>query len=230
VVLMGGVLLALVGLWLGHTIEYVRVWGAAGLNSELFHSMHAYMLPLAAILGLLASTVAFQLWRIWSALGHRLDAAHTILRATLRGTPADAPAPLARGSAPSFWAGILVGWPPLAALQILLYIVQENVEAAAAGLPAPGLGSITGGHALAPLVHAGVSLVLLIAAASILHRLRVRARTIVTMEGLARALLRAVTARADHAPAPSSRHVQAPVLLFGLALRQRPPPATPLAV
>lgn len=224
---MGGVLLALVGLWLGHTIEYVRVWGAAGLNSELFRSMHAYMLPLAAVLGLLASAAAFQLWRIWSALGHRLDAAHTILRTTLRGTPTDVPAPLARATAPSFRAGILVGWPPLAALQILLYIVQENVEAAAAGMPAPGFGAVTGAHGLAPLVHAGVSLVLLIAAASTLRLLRGRARTIVTVEALARALLRAVTVRAHRAPTPKSLPVRAPVVLFGLALRQRPPPATP---
>jgi hypothetical protein len=43
-------MLALVGLWLGHTLEYVRVWGWRGLSAELFGSPHAYMLPLAAVL------------------------------------------------------------------------------------------------------------------------------------------------------------------------------------
>ena len=46
----GGVLLALLGLWLGHTIEYARVWGFQGIQGELSGSMHGYMVPFAAIL------------------------------------------------------------------------------------------------------------------------------------------------------------------------------------
>jgi hypothetical protein len=41
------VLISLVGLWLGHTAEYARVWGLRGIDEVLFGSVHAYMLPVA---------------------------------------------------------------------------------------------------------------------------------------------------------------------------------------
>lgn len=223
--LVGGwVALALVGLWLGHTLEYMRVWGTAGLNAELFGSIHAYMLPLAAVIALLASAVAFRLWRVWTALGRRLDEAHTLVRSVLRGRPADVPEAPPPVTTPSFWAGIAAAWPALAVLQIVLYVFQENVEAIAYRMPAPGFGAISGIHALAPLVHAGVSLVLLVATAGALRLLRSRVSTIEAIEAVARALLRALTTRAPRLTPPLSRDVAPPLRLFGFGLRQRPPP------
>src|ERR1700746_2517456 len=78
------VLLALVGTWTGHTLEYARVAGRAGLREELFGSVHLYMLPLGALLAVLAAAGGVGWWRAWQALGRRLDAARGTLAASLR--------------------------------------------------------------------------------------------------------------------------------------------------
>jgi hypothetical protein len=140
------------------------------------------------------------------------------------------PEPLPGVAAPSFWAGFLVAWPVLTLLQVALYVFQENVEAAVAGLPAPGLGAVTGVHVLAPLVHAAVALLLLIAASGVQRLLRSRTRCVATVEALVTALLQAVTSRAPRLDTPPSRLVRTPVLLFGIGFRQRPPPLALLAV
>jgi hypothetical protein len=49
----GVALLAVVGVWLSHTLEYVRVWGWSGLNQELTGSVHVYMVPVGLALVLL---------------------------------------------------------------------------------------------------------------------------------------------------------------------------------
>jgi len=219
----GGAALALAGLWLGHTLEYARVWGLAGLDSELVGSIHAYMLPLAAAIAVLAALFAARIWRLWSALGQRLDASRAALHQLMRGRRAAVPDAM-HGDAPSFVSGVAVAWPALALLQIALYLVQENVEAVVAGGRAPGLGAITGTHALAPLVHAGVALVLILWAAALLHLLRHRSARIVAVESIARALLRALTTRAPRLILPRSCDARPP-LQRGLRLRQRPPPA-----
>ncbi|MBV8195931.1 MAG: hypothetical protein JOY80_10440 [Candidatus Dormibacteraeota bacterium] len=225
----GGVALALLGLWLGHTIEYVRVWGTAGLDAELFGSVHAYMLPLAAGLGLVGALLGLRLWQVWTALGRRLDAAQGAVWALLRGRPVAVREPMDAASPPSFWAGVLVAWPALAVLQIALYLFQENVEAVAAHVPAPGLGAITGVHALAPAVHAGVALALVLVVAAVARLVRRRGHVVAAVEAIARALLRALTSRVPELRIPPSRHLRAPLQLIGLRLQQRPPPVALLS-
>ncbi len=221
----GGVLLALVGLWLGHTAEYVRVWGARGLSAELFGSIHAYMLPLAALIALLAVAFTADLWRVWARLGRRLDAARAQLGAVLRGRhPDHVPSAISLESTPSISSGIAVAWPALSLLQIALYLLQENVEAVVAGLPAPGLAPITGVHSLASLVHAGVALVLITAIAVVLRVVRRRADALDAVEAVTRALLRRLT-RPPQIVRPLAVDIRAPLQRIGLHLRRRPPPA-----
>lgn len=43
------------GVWLGHTAEYLRVEGTAGLRDELVGSIHWYMAPVGAVLAVLAA-------------------------------------------------------------------------------------------------------------------------------------------------------------------------------
>jgi hypothetical protein len=220
----GGVLLALVGLWLGHTAEYARVWGARGLSAEFFGSIHAYMLPLAAIIAVLAVAFAARLWQAWARLGRRLDAARAQLGAALRGRrPEHVPTAVPVDSAPSISSGVAIVWPALSLLQIALYLVQENVEAVAAGMPAPGIAPITGIHSLASLVHAGVALVLITTAAIVLRLVRRRARAIDAVEGVTRALLR-VLIRPLQIVRPLAVDIRTPLQLIGLHLRRRPPP------
>jgi hypothetical protein len=153
----GGVVLALVGLFIGHTLEYLRVWGPAGVAASMTNPVHAYMLPVAAVLVVLSGVFALRLARAWRTLNARLDSAAAGMRSIWRGRTDAAAAP----RSPSTPGTRLIAiWLPLAAAQIALYVVQENIEAVASSRPAPGLGAITGIHWAAPLVHLYVALLL----------------------------------------------------------------------
>ena len=178
----GGVLLALVGLWLGHTLEYARVGGVAGLGDVMLRSLHVYMLPVGMLLALAAAAGAVRGVRLWLGLGRQLAGVRLAVAAALRGRRGASEAPRRAQRAGALATGprsatrlLATWWLPLTALQIGLYLFQENVEAAVGGAPAPGLGAITGVHALAPLVHAGVALLLCAAVALARRLLRRRA-------------------------------------------------------
>jgi hypothetical protein len=219
----GSVLLAFVGLWIGHTLEYLRVWGPAGVVDSMSNPVHAYMLPLAAVLVALSACFGLRLWNAWQALNERLDRAAVGLRRVWRGQAVAAPESVAPLSSPV--ARLAAIWLPLAAAQIVLYLIQENVEAIARAQPAPGLGAITGIHWAAPLVHCYVALLLACGTRIcqvLLHR---RARVVEQAE----ALLRVIVRRGRRAPAPAScvaaiRGVS-PLDQLGRHLWRRPPPA-----
>jgi hypothetical protein len=220
----GGVLLALCGLWLGHAAEYVRVWGTQGIDQVLFGSVHAYMLPLAALLAFAALGFGVQLGRVWLSLGRRLDSGRWLLAALLRGRRPDAE-PAIGSPLPTLTSRVLAAWPAVITLQVALYVIQENVEAAAGGRPAPGISVITGVHALAPLVHAGVSLAMLLAVAALLRIVRGRASQVAAVETTIRALLARVR-RAPFIRTPPSEILRSPLRLLGFDVQRRPPPAT----
>ncbi|HZS14334.1 MAG TPA: hypothetical protein VFC09_07035 [Candidatus Dormibacteraeota bacterium] len=221
----GGVLLALAGVWLGHTIEYWRVNGAAGLGRVMVGSLHAYMLPVGMLLALAAAAGAMHGLRLWLRLGRQLGGLRPALAGALRGhRVAAAPRRVEATWRPRGGVRIAAWWLPLTVLQIGLYLFQENVEAGIAGAPAPGFGAVTGVHALAPLVHAAVALLLLAAVAlgsRLLHR-RVEAveRTI----ALLRHLLDRLGSMRPQAPRAAAAVRPAPLDRFG-RLWSRPPPA-----
>ncbi len=227
----GGVLLALAGVWLGHTVEYARVSGTGGLGAVMLRSLHVYMLPVGLLLALAAAGGAVRGVRLWVGLGRQLSGLRRAVAGALRGRQEAAPrlpAPTRDG-----WtrrgAGVaaLAWWLPLSVLQIGLYLFQENVEAAVAGAPAPGLGAITGVHALAPLVHAGVALVLCAAVALASHLLRRRAAAVERTAALLRHLLDRLGSMRPQTPGATTT-VPAPLDRFG-RLWCRPPPA-PLSI
>ena len=154
----GGVLLALIGLFLGHTLEYLRVWGPTGIVESITNPVHAYMLPVAGVLLALGAVFALRLARAWQALNARLDRAAAGVRRILRGRDADVSVAPTALSTPG--TRLVAIWLPLATAQTALYLVQENIEAVARSQPAPGLGAITGIHWAAPFVHLYVSLLL----------------------------------------------------------------------
>jgi hypothetical protein len=194
----GGVLLALAGVWLAHTVEYARVNGAGGAGAVMLGSLHAYMLPVGSLLTLAAAAGAVRGVRMWMGLGRQLGGLRVVLGGVLRGRRGAAAAGcrVAVGGAGGFRGHsggavrlVAAWWLPLTLLQIGLYLFQENVEAALAGAPAPGLGAISGVHALAPLVHALVALVLCSAAALAWRLLRRRAAAVERVAALLRHLL-----------------------------------------
>jgi hypothetical protein len=217
----GGVLLALVGVFIGHTLEYLRVWGPAGVVASMTNPVHAYMLPVAGVLVLLSAVFAFRLARAWQALNERLDRAVSGVHRIWRGRNDGVSVSMAPRSTPG--TRLLAIWLPLAASQIVLYLVQENVEAVASAQPAPGLGAITGIHWAAPLVHLYVSLVLACAVRIcqvLLHRREVVVERV-------EALLRAIVRRGRSAPCVLARPVTRsvpPLERMGRHLWRRPPP------
>jgi hypothetical protein len=220
VVASGGVLLALVGVFIGHTLEYLRVWGTAGVVASITNPVHAYMLPVGGLLLVLSAVFALRLARAWRSLNERLDSAAAGLRRMWRGR-SEAAAPATPRSTPG--TRLIAIWLPLAAAQIALYLVQENVEAVASSRPAPGLGAITGIHWAAPFVHLYVAL-LLACAVRICQVLFHRREVVVER---VEALLRAM-ARRRHSVAPRivfalTRSVS-PLERVGRHLWRRPPP------
>ena len=218
------VLLALVGTWTGHTLEYARVAGSAGIRDELFGSAHLYMLPLGALLVALAATGGLGWWRAWQALGRRLDAARAGLATVLRGHRAAAPPVTAGPSGAAGWGALAL---LLAGLQLCLYLAQENLEAVATGAPVPGLGAVLGVHAMAPLVHLAVASLLATLMASAGRLLRRRTERITRVVRLLRLLLAAL---APTAPAPAPVASLAPLPLSTASAGSsggdlRPPPS-----
>jgi len=217
--------LALFGTWIGHSLEYLRVGGRAGLRAELVGSVHVYMLPVGAMLIGLAIAGGMGWWRAWQALGRGLDAARAALADALRGhRGAAAPA----GVAPSFaarWGALAL---LLTGLQVGLYVVQENLEAAAAGRAEPGLGVLLGMHAPAPLVHLGVAALLAAVISGGGRLLRGRAERLRGVSRLLRVLLATLTPRVTPA-APAARWCPSPLERLGRQLWRRPPPVWILA-
>ncbi len=218
----GGVLLAFIGLWIGHTLEYLRVWGTAGLVASITNPVHAYMLPLAAVLALLTALCGIRLCGAWRSLSDRLDKASLGLRRIWRGQTPEIPAAVPRSSSPG--ARLVAIWLPLAAAQIVLYLIQENVEAIAAGQQAPGWSAITGVHWAAPLVQLYVAL-LLACGVRIFQVLRHRRAVVVErVEALLRAFVRRrLSWLAADAATPVYRSFS-PLDRLGLHIWRRPPP------
>ncbi len=216
------VLLALVGLFIGHTLEYLRVWGPAGIVESMSNPVHAYMLPIAGVLLTLSAVFAIRLARAWRTLNDRLDRASAAMRHVWRGRGDPQPGTPATASSPGTRLAAI--WLPLAAAQIALYLIQENVEAVARSQPAPGWGAITGIHWAAPFVHLYVSLLL---ACGVRICQVLRRRRAVAVERI-EALLRAVTLRRLHpvigVGIPAQRQCVPPLDQLGKHLWRRPPP------
>jgi hypothetical protein len=216
-----GVLLALIGLFIGHTLEYLRVWGPQGVVASMTNPVHAYMLPVACVLVVLSAVFAFRLTRAWRALNQRLDHAAAGVRRMWRGGTGEVVGTQEPRSTPGTRLAAI--WLPLAAAQIVLYLLQENIEAIAQSQPAPGFGAITGIHWAAPLVHLYVSLLLacLVRICQVLfHR-----REVVTER--VESLLRAICRRSRKATAITRRpagRAGSPIERLGGHLWRRPPP------
>jgi hypothetical protein len=221
----GGVFLALAGVWLGHTVEYVRVAGTAGLREELLGSIHWYMLPVGLALALVAAVLSVRAWQLWVGLGRQLTVARWAIARAWRGgrhTPTESAmwAPRVE-QAPRLNATRI--WPLLALAQIGLYLLQENLEALAAGVPAPGMQALAGRHWAAPLVHAAVALLLTGAVVLVRRAFQHRSRVVTSTRALLRVLLAVIgraTAARPATPPPAPR----PADRFGRLWCRPPPP------
>ena len=184
----GLAVLAVLGAWIGHGVEAFRFQGGSGLAMAVGGPVHLYMLPAGAAVAVCGTLLAVWCWRLWRDLGRRLTRARGLLHRSWRGRGAELPAPEARhrvAGGPAF----LRLWPVLAAAQVAIYVVQENLETTIGGRSAPGLGILGGVHRPVLLVHLGVALVLAGLATLVCRLLDRRHRLAVRCERLVRALL-----------------------------------------
>jgi hypothetical protein len=203
------------GTWLAHELEYLRVWGWHQFPDAVSRSMHAYFGPIGVVLLVVAVGAVHATLRLVRHLEQRV----ALLGAALRTTRAPGRVPRRPGPAWTldFWTVFRV----LVIVQLGLYLLQENLEAHAFGLPAPGLGALTGPHALAPFVH----FVVAFAMASALWLMRRRTTALVEKaRRLEARLARRVAARDSVRPAVTQRS-WTPLQRWGTALWARPPPA-----
>jgi hypothetical protein len=218
----GVILLALIGVWLTHTLEYARVTGAARLSAGALTSVHVYMLPVGALLAVGAALLGVQCWRAWWALGRRLEQTRMALAGAWRGRHGPRPQPAHRPR-PSEGAQLVALWLPLSLLQIGLYLLQENAEALAVGRPLPGIGAVAGVHTVVLAVHVLVAWALASAALLVLRRLGERHGRVAACERLLLTLLRR-QGRAAATPHASRAAAASPLDRFGRDLWRRPPP------
>lgn len=226
--LPGVALLAFVGVWLSHTLEYVRVWGWSGLDQELTGSVHLYMVPVGVVLVLLVAVAGAALARLHRHLTRRVEHASGLLARVWRGRVEAHQGPAARGfaAAPSLGRIVLILGAALAALQVGLYLIQENLESAVAGVPTPGLSAITGVHWAAPIIQLAVGFVLAAVAVALWSLLRRREVVVQRIERTVHGVLIALAARRVRPslpPAAPLRHHGAPAFL-GASIWCRPPP------
>lgn len=207
----GVALTALVGEWVAHTLEYSRL---SGMRAA-FGSVHHYMGPIGIVLLVAALAAVHSTLQLAGVLERRLAELGRIETRGLRSIGSGTSPPSPR----SF------NLPSLAAIvwstQCGLYVLQENLEAGVAHRATPGLTVLTGAHALAPLVHLAVVLVLVAG----LWLTRRQVSRLFQFVRLVEARLRLSLAAAAPVPRCQSARAWTPIDRWGSQLWSRPPPA-----
>ena len=213
------VILAVVGTWLGHGIEYARVAGLRGLVDGLAGPLHTYMVPAGAVIAVLTFCVASDCALAARGIRQRRRELQNRLAAAFRGRRVALAAP------PPAVARQLNGRAMLAALaslQLILYLLQENVEAAVAGSNAPGFGAVSGSHWAAPLVHLAVAAALSLVVIVVRRAFTTRLRAIAALVSLLDVLLQRLGA-STKLPRPSTAPFGAPAWLTAARVTRGPP-------
>lgn len=112
----------------------------------------------------------------------------------------------------------------MALIQCALYLVQENLERAAHGLPVPGVGPLLAGLGAAAWIQSAVAVALATALVVAGRLLQSRVVAVQRIERLVRALWERAQRRTS-SRRPKAAFIVAAQLLLGSAIWQRPPPA-----
>jgi hypothetical protein len=211
------VLTALVGAWVGHLVEYIRVAGLQPALSEMSSSAHLYFFPAGASLMMLALVAVLAARRAWAFLGERLRSAEL----SLWQRPLSLPATRAvRAERP---LGLFGLWVLLTTMQTATWVIQENLEAAGSGHRAPLLAVMSGVHWMAPLVQAEVALILSVVYSLVQRWFAGRRSELCRLERL---IMRKWSAQDGLLPVPGLPALvpSTPLERWGAQRWQRPPP------
>jgi hypothetical protein len=215
----GLVAITLAGTWIGHTLEYLRVWGSAGAAHSMAASVHAYMEPTGAgllALGLLGVLSTARLARRLERRLRCLCGASVGRHGSMRSVELETDFPSRSSSLPTLLVTVWAG-------QCGLYLLQENIEASAAGRPLPRLAALGGIHALAAVVH-------LVVAATLVAALWLARRRVTQLADAVQRALERLRCHVIVAPAGPRRPRRAwtPLDRWGIQRWTRPPPAAVL--
>jgi hypothetical protein len=223
---VGFVLLALAGEWAAHATTWYLTGGATP-GQALSGASHTYLGPAGVLIAVLAAGASWLVWRGLRRLGEVARSIESSARRAWRFDPRRLPAEGLRGSGPDSDLGDLrftPVWAALIAVQVVVYLVQENVESRAAGHGLPGLHVLTVHHGSALLAHAVLALLGAAIAVELVDRWQARSQKVT----VAVAAYRAVTWRRSRVPCdpPAALGAAAtPLLLVGRSILSRPPPS-----
>jgi len=201
------------GEWVGHTLECARVEGLG----QAFSSVHVYMGPLGLVLAVTSLVGVAAAARLAARLERRLTELRRRPRPGAQRAP-DAGRSLARESR-SLSVATLAATVWVA--QCLLYVLQENLEAASSHRGLPLFHAVAGAHTPAPLVHLAVALV----ATALLWLTR---RKVIRLAEAVRTAEAAGLTRDEGDPAGPLGRIprrRTPRELWGAQSWSRPPPA-----
>jgi hypothetical protein len=139
--------LSLAALVLGHDLIFLLTYGidVGGALQRTGHGM-AWLVTVVSAAVVAGSMAALAIRRLISLSMLARDLERGLVR-------------VRRGSSGELGREIVRLWVPILVTSLILFVVNENLERAAIGLPLPGLGIVIGsGHAPAVLIFAAVSL------------------------------------------------------------------------
>ena len=157
------VFLALAGEWTAHAATWYLTGGATP-GQALSGTLHTYLEPVGLVLAGLAAVASWSVWRALQRLRGVARSIEAVVRRAWRDQPrqSEPRGPGADMGRAAGWGTSRVGparlWAALFVVQLLVYFVQENVEAHAAGFGTPGLHVLTAHCGSAVAVHAAIAL------------------------------------------------------------------------
>ncbi len=219
----GFVLLVLAGEWLGHAGSW---WlsGGVGPGRALSGPMHTYLGPVGAVLAVTAVAMSGLIWWCLVRLSRWTESLQRALGRAWRSDPElrDRARALAGPPVHARRAGALQIWATLVSVQLVLYLVQENLELCLLGLPRTGLHVLTVHHGLPVIVHGVVAFAAAVIAVLIADGWGER---LARASRMARLYVRLVAPLTPVKPWPGGRRCGAtPRGLFGPSFLARPPP------
>jgi len=220
----GFVVLALAGEWVGHAATWYLTGGATP-GQALAGTAHRYLGPVGVVIALVAMAASWLVWRglrRLAALARSFDLAGR--RAWREGAHPVAPVVSPREAAhAAAELGFSRLWIALAAVQIVVYLVQENLEVRLAGHGWLGLQAVTAHHGSAIAIHAAIALLGAALAVEVSDRWRFRTQVATVAIAAYRALTWRRASRVG--PLPRPRPSTPPLLLVGRSILSRPPPS-----
>jgi hypothetical protein len=207
--------ITLAGTWIGHSLEYLRVWGWHGAGRSMAASVHAYMEPTGAVLLAVGLLGVLSTARLARHLEGRLE---SLRRGSFGPSGGEQPAS-PRADFPSRSLSLPTLLVTIWAGQCGLYLLQENLEASAAGRRLPGLAALGGIHALAAVVH-------LIVAATVVAALWLARRQVTRLADAVERAVERLRARGRVVMTHPriARRTWTPLDRWGIQRWSRPPP------